>query len=192
MTDIRCGLVLVMAALMAGCATPPATRFYTLLPPANATAMPPVGEAAFELLPVRVPSQVDVPQLVVRRSNGEFGVLETHQWVAPLPDELRLALSAALVAALDQQDLYRLARPEALPVTRVQVELRRFEARPGAGVDLQALWSVRPAEGEALSCAGGARATAAGEGIGGLVEGYQQALQTLAVAIAASVRNARC
>jgi len=40
MTDIRCGLVLVMAALMAGCATPPATRFYTLLPPANATAMP--------------------------------------------------------------------------------------------------------------------------------------------------------
>lgn len=188
------GLALLLASLsLAACASPASTRFYTLLPATAELQTPQVGARAFELMPVRVPSQVDVPQLLVRRSDGELGVLETHQWVSPLPEELRLALSAGLTAALGQQDLYGIARPDDLPVQRIQIELRRFEVRPGAAAQLQALWAVRPAgEGDPLSCAGGFQAAVSDTGVAGLVAAYQAALQDLVQAIADSAHSARC
>ena len=81
-----------LALALAGCASAP-LHYYTLVAPpgaAGATAAP--APYPFELLPVSVPAQVDVPQLVVREGGQGMLPLQDQRWIAPLGDEIRGAL----------------------------------------------------------------------------------------------------
>lgn len=182
-----------MAALMMSACAPSTSRFYTLMPPSQAKVAVPVGAAAFELRAVRVPGQVDLPQLVVREGVGEVRVAETHQWVAPLHDEVRSALSALLAARLGQADLYRVPQPEGLALTRITVELRRFDSVPGDHVGIDALWAIQP-PGDAVlrTCSGSFRESVSRSGYDALVEAHQRALGRLADAIHAALTTPDC
>ncbi|MES0873408.1 PqiC family protein [Sinimarinibacterium thermocellulolyticum] len=182
----RAAAALLAALMLAACASPAPTRFYTLLAPAGPTAAAPNPAYAIEVLPAEVPGQVDVPQLVVRSGAGELTLVETRLWAAPLRDELRTALSELLRARLGVRDVYRLARADELPVWRIKLVVGRFDTELGVAARIQAGWSIR-GDKATLSCASLA-SEAIGAGFEAAVQGHQRALAHIADEIAAAVR----
>ena len=180
-------LLPLLALALAACASSP-PHYYTLVPPADARAAPADAPFEFELAPVGVPAQVDRPQLVLRTGASDLGVLDGERWIAPLPDELRSALSLDLVDALGAADAS--GQPASgRPRLRVRVDLRRFDSGPGAVVRLDAAWSVRMGAGGPLaSCASAIDEPATSADPAALVAAHQRALARLATQIAAAAR----
>ena len=195
-----------VAMALAGCASAP-MHYYTLMAPAAESAdepMPPAAESAgastaaadqgaaglpFELLPVSVPAQVDVPQLVVREGGQGVAMLEGRRWIAPLGSELRGALSADLARQLHSQDVSGLPGNQQ-PLLRIKLELHRFDSQLGGYALIEAGWSVHvlhAAHGGTLACSSRVR-EAVGPGYDALVQGHQRALAQLAAQIAGAAR----
>lgn len=176
-------------ASLSACATGAGVRYYTLLSPVPA-APAQRGEVLIEVLPVRVPAQVDVQTLVVRQGAGELAPVERAQWIAPLPDEWRNALSAQLQQLLGARDVYGLPQAENAPVQRLRVVLQRFDAWPGHRVDVTALWSLVSADGTRTTCESRVSERVVG-GDAALVQGYQRAVSAIAGEIADVARAQR-
>lgn len=188
--SIRVLPMMLAVGLLAACSSVP-TRFYTLVAPATASAPAPSSAPyQFALLPVRIPEQVDQPQLVIRQSETQVAVLEGEQWSGPLGDQIHTALSADLVRRLGTRDIYGLPQGKDQAVYRIKLDVRRFESMPGAYALIAAAWSVRGKGGsQALSCTTTVRQPVTGVDYAALVQGYQRALATLATAVAGSVRS---
>jgi len=175
-------LAAALALGLAACASQPA-HYYTLVPPAQAGQSGPAAPYQFELLPVGIPAQVDQPQLVIRQGGQGAVPLGGERWIAPLADEVRGALSADLAQALRAQDATGLPGG-GKPRLRIKVDLRRFDSAPGDYALIDAAWSVRQLQGEAmLACTSQVREPV-GPGYDALVEGHQRALAALAEQIA--------
>jgi len=175
-------LAAMLALGLAGCASQPA-HYYTLIAPAQAAQPASAASFQFELLPVGIPAQADQPQLVIRQGGQGAVPLGGERWIAPLADEVRGALSADLAQALHAQDATGLPSGGA-PRLRIKVDLRRFDSAPGEYALVDAAWSVRQLQGDAmLACTSQVR-EAVGPGYDALVEGHQHALAALAAQIA--------
>ena len=143
-------------ALLA-CGTEPITRFHSLLPaPAvRATVTAPVAVTPlWELLPLKVPAQLENPQWVVRLADDTIALLEHDRWIAPLAEEMRAAVALRLTAAVPPPT------SAVVPVIvvdkpwRVLIEVERFDAALGRAVHLEASWLLQPgdAKAPALRC----------------------------------------
>lgn len=171
--------VALLALVAVACSSVPPVRYYTLVPPAGDTAAATTGGFQFELLPVGVPAQVDQPQLVVRQGAQGIAVLQGQRWIAPLGDEVRGALAAALTHDFHAQDVTGLPS-QGKSTVRIKVDVRRFDSVPGSAAYVDAAWSVRPLKGgEPLACTSRI-SQPVGEGYDALVQGHQQALAQLA------------
>ncbi|MGN2246368.1 membrane integrity-associated transporter subunit PqiC [Frateuria sp. GZRR35] len=176
-------LAAALALGLAACASEPA-RYYTLLAPAPAEAgMTPPASFNFELMPVGIPAQVDQPQLVIRQGGQGVAPLSGQRWIAPLADEVRAALSADLAQALHAQDATGLPSG-GKPRLRIKVDLRRFDSAPGDYALVDAAWSVRQLQGDAMLACTSQFREPVGAGYDALVEGHQRALARLAGEIA--------
>ena len=176
-----------LGLLACGTTSTPA-RFHSLLRPVAATA--PAARVApalrVEVLPVTLPAQVDVPQIVVRLPDDSLTALEHERWIAPLADEIRAALSLRIDAALADAPA---VTPAAVP-WRVQVEVQRFDSTLAGAASLQALWSLQPSGGgTVLRCLVSDREAVA-LGPVALVDGHRAVLERLGDAIARAVRAA--
>ena len=177
---------LLAAAALAGCAQPTPTRFYTLMPDWQGGAPTPRAAAApaWTLDALRVPVQVDRPQMVLLTGDGTLSVVERERWIAPLGDELRAAL---------EQDLQRALGPPAGGGEEgwaIDVEVQRFESALGAEARLEARWTLRPmrAASDGPVCRLRVARPAPGD-VPALATAHRAALARLADAIAASVRS---
>lgn len=93
---------------LSGCASP-APHYYTLITPAeNAPSAIPPAAFVLRVQPVTVPEQLNQPQLVIRKSDGELMISDSALWAAPLPEEIRSALSAQLERSLNTTDIREL------------------------------------------------------------------------------------
>jgi uncharacterized lipoprotein YmbA len=180
------------AAGLAACSSP-VTRYYTLTPtsqPAGAAVAP--ANFDFELLTVRMPVQVDQPQLVVRQDQGQLAILDNERWSAPLADEFHDALAGQLERQLGVRDLAGLPKNTGKPVVSLQVDVRRFDLVPGQYALVDAVWSLgRRAEGEkraTLTCSSVVKENAGVE-LTSLVLAHQKAVGELAQRIAATARR---
>jgi uncharacterized lipoprotein YmbA len=181
--------VLGLVAGLCGCAsTSEPARFHTLLPAAgdraatSTRAAPPVR---VEVLPVTLPVQVDVAQIVVRLPDDSMRALEHERWIAPLADEIRAALALRIDAALSD-----LAATSVDAPWRVTLDVQRFDSTLGGAAGLQALWSLQPSgNGTALRCQVNDREAVAA-GPAALVSGHRAMLQRLGDAIARALRTA--
>lgn len=140
--------ILCMAALglLTACAST-SIRYYSLtpaLPPSHATSSPSAApDFAIRLSAVRVPGQVDRPQLVVRNdSSTAVTVLNQSLWAAPLVDEIRAALAQELTRVLAVPDVSLMVAPAGLPVWTIAVQVHRFEFMAGAWTVLDASWTL--------------------------------------------------
>ncbi|MES2742493.1 MAG: PqiC family protein [Pseudomonadota bacterium] len=186
--------VLVLCAALAGCATPPPDRFYTLNGGAHAApdaAGVPVSGAAplyIEMLAVSVPEQVSRNQLVVTSAAGRIELLEQERWVGPLAGEIGRALSTAVSNRLGAIDVYHTPYPEKASVYRISTSVQRFESVLGQYALIDAVWSVRQlTSGKVLTCRTVANEPVSG-GYDALVAGHRRAVARLADAMSKTVR----
>lgn len=173
--------VATLAVVLGACGSAPPTHYYTLVPPADshATAGTAASPFQFELLPVTIPAQVDLPQMVVRQGGQGIAMVQGERWIAPLGDEVRGALSADLTRDFHAQDVTGLPSQGATSV-RIKLDVRRFDSVPGNSATIDAAWSVRPLKGgDALACTSRISQTV-GDGYDALVQGHQQAIEELA------------
>jgi uncharacterized protein len=180
-------LALALMALLTACSHQP-LRFYTLVSPAVAEGTTAEAGPLFDLLPVAVPAQVDVPQLRVRRGAAELCLLEGHHWAAPLPEEIRAALARRLGERYHARDLRRQPGPIDAEVAQIRVDVQRFEVQPEGRLQVEALWTVLRG-GTALRCH--SRLTrVTGPAPEAWVLGYQSALAEMADGIGAVLTGA--
>lgn len=184
--------LLAAVALLAGCASAPPPRYYTLVSPPTASPVTADAGYAIDLLPVRVPAEVDVRPLVLRAGDGELQLQDEHQWAAPLADQIREALSQRLSAKLGVTDVAGLAAADDAPRVRIQVVVTRFESVFGDYAALAMRWSLRalPGHAEPLACSA-VVVRPVQRGYAALVQGQQRALAAMADKIAVSVRRLR-
>lgn len=175
---------LALAAILAGCATAPQSQYYTLLAPAERVSIQD-GQAPFaiDVSAVQVPQQVDRPQIVLtHKDSAQVTLLNDSQWVAPLADEIRNALSRSLSAKLGALEIDSRVAPKDLPLWRLSVTVDRFESVYGDHARLESTWRQVPqngAKGVTAVCSV-AIEIPVGQGVAGLVAGHQRALDELA------------
>ena len=184
---------LALAAALAGCASP-GSRFYTLSPTDDAARAPvasTTGNPAWliALAPVDVPPQVAKAQFVVQNDATQVKVLEQERWASLPGDEIRRALSGDLTQQLGTIDVYGSPHPEGVPVYRVSVQVQRFESWPGSHALIDAVWSVRSLDTQAVMTCRSVLNEPVGDGYDALVVGHRRAVAALSQAIASGVRT---
>lgn len=186
------------ATLLAACASPE-PRLYTLAAgaePAAAAAMAASPAAAqpvwIEVAPVRVPERLNRKQLVVRDGGGDaLTLLEQSRWSAPLPDELRDALSQRLQVVLGAVDVYQQGLSDVQPLYRVTTEVIRMDAELGQRAAATINWTVRRLpDGKMVAGRTQADLPAPG-GAEGVVAAYRQVVNNTAADIAAAMEGLR-
>lgn len=188
-------LVLLATLGLAACSSAP-THYYTLVPTAPEQRQT-VTEPAFqfEMLGVRMPVQVDQPQMVVRQNSGGLMILETERWSAPLADEFHDALAEQLELKLGARNLAGLPKVADKPVVSLQTDVRRFDSLPGQYALTDVVWSLSQ-RGEDrkrrnLTCASVIREPA-GLSLDALVLAHQRNINRLANDIALGVKVWGC
>jgi uncharacterized lipoprotein YmbA len=183
----------LLVSVFSACSSVP-QRFYTLTAPPGTSAPPASVDQhssgaplLIEVLPVVVPAQADVPQIVVRLGSDEVKPVETRRWAAPLADEIRSALSEDLARTLNARDVRGLSTA-AIPTYRIAVRITRFDSSLGAYAAIDASWSVTATtrDTNGLTCSISTREPVV-PGYEALVAGHQRALGTVAQKIAASI-----
>lgn len=181
-------IIVVFASIgLFGC-TSPTPNYYTLQEVLEETVpLPSTADYQFEMLGVRMPAQVDLPQLVVRRDQGRLVILESERWATPLADEFHDALTARLERRLGVRDISGLVKDPKRATLSVRVDIRRFESLPGNYALLDAIWRVNlRAVGQAakvITCSGRFREPA-DIALSSLVLAHQKIIDELATAIA--------
>jgi len=187
MIRMRHVMAALAAATLAACASAP-VHYYTLVPAPDSgqAASPAPANFQFELMPVGVPAQDDVPQLVVRQGGQAVALLNGERWAAPLADEVRGALAVELARRTGAPDISGTAPTQGKPVLRIKVDLRRFDSSPNNYALIDATWTIRELGSQAVLTCSSRINESAGQGYAGLVAGHQQALATLAGQIASA------
>jgi uncharacterized lipoprotein YmbA len=179
-----------LALACCGCASAPVS-YYTLIPQATASNTVTVTTCCIiEIRNMRIPPQVDRPELVIRRSDAQFDVLSNDLWIAPLRDEIRSALLDDIRGKLSQGPPGGEERAEKFLIF---VDISRFESVPAKYALIEAEWRVERAEAPkspAPVCRTRAQVPIAG-GVSGLMQGYRQAIATLASSIAVQLLDAQ-
>ncbi|MDN7875197.1 PqiC family protein [Burkholderia aenigmatica] len=187
------GAVIALTA----CASNP-VHYYTLVAPATATSTSATATTtraaaplAINVLPVGIPAQLDQQQMVVRSGTGTAVILDNERWVAPLGDELRAALSSALVEQLGARNVTGLPRPSNQTVMSIRTQVRRFDAWPGRMAQFEADWVVgvqQDTPGTRMSCSTRLNEAAPG-GYDDMVRVQQRMIEQFAARIASTVRS---
>lgn len=171
---------------LVGCAGPPA-QHYTLSRMESQLAPTPSAERVgpYTLSEISVPAEADNVSLVVRQGDGRLMVLSEDRWTGSLSSQLSTALSQSLTQRLGMPPVQKLVAEAAVTsVTKVQLDVQRFDLLPGQSVALDAVWSVRfPGSKTFLTCYTRLQQSV-GIGVLALVQGQQDNVQALAAQIA--------
>jgi len=143
---VRTLLTTLSGALVAGCGSSPAPRYYALGAPVEAaapTAAPAQDALSVWVAPVTLPESVDRPQLVLRVSTNRVAILDGHRWAEPLGSAVTRAIAANLAARLGARVAAEGQHAATGAQIRVLVDVLRFESSAGESVTVEAQWSVR-------------------------------------------------
>lgn len=185
------GIVGVVGALLAvGCASVPATRFYTLSTPSepsgakDTSRLPQPSMPIFiEVTPVNVPERLARPQLVVRSpGSGEtqLSILEHDRWSSHFNYELRDAFAIGIANRTGAVNRTGGIRAPGQPSYRIAIELSQFDAIVGDKVQARFGWTItRSTDGSIAACYSEI-SEPVGEGIDGVVKGVQRAVSSVA------------
>lgn len=180
----------VAILLLAGCASSPPERFYSLSTGMGAPGARPAAAPAnyfIEVSAVTVPKQVARHQLVVTTGEGRMDLLEQERWTSQPDAEIGQALSQVVSGTLGVVDAFRTATPEGATIYRISTNVQRFESAPGRYALIDAVWSVRKVGGkDTLTCRTVANETV-GSGYDALVAGHRRAVARLGADIATAV-----
>lgn len=183
------------ALLIAGCASSPPTRYYTLsatAPGAAPTPDPSTNAPTVAVGPVSLPALVDRPQIVVSDGGNEVRLDEFNRWASPLQENVARVVADELAALLATPRVTLLAQSGAADAQyRVAIDVRRFVSQPGRSAQFEATWNVRRVRDDASrsgrSAANVAIEEAGRAGYDALAGAHSRALAQLARDIAAAI-----
>ena len=137
-----CAIPCAFIILMAGCASTPAARYYTLSAAPTPAATP--SDLSVVVGPVSVPAVVDRPQVVVTAGPNQVQIEEFARWASPLQNNIARVVAENLVALLGTPHVTLF--PQTLSTDagyRAVIEVQGFESTPGEAATLDAVWTVR-------------------------------------------------
>lgn len=188
---MRLAACLLACSLMASACSvrSPAVDYWTLaaLAPAPAALDPAAPSVAIG--PVTLPRHLDRPQVLVRLDPSRVEPAGQHRWADPLDEGLGRTLAANLGRSLGS------GRVSAYPVQppyevdyRVQVDVQRFDGRPGETVELAARFVILAGrDREVLAVEQVEVGIAAGEDFASFIGAHSAAVAGLATHIDASL-----
>ncbi|AVF37811.1 PqiC family protein [Rahnella sikkimica] len=129
--------------VLTGCASS-APHYYTLTTAAADAVPADVSPAPFvlRLKPVSLAERLNQPQLMVHQRNGELLMSDNALWAAPLPEEIRAALTARLEHSLNTTDIGALTPPADKPVIGIRVAVDQFDVWQGEKATIAATWQL--------------------------------------------------
>ncbi|SFA68816.1 hypothetical protein SAMN04515620_10119 [Collimonas sp. OK607] len=186
--------LILVAAILAGCASPE-PRYYTLAQAAviNTATAPTVirskDPALIEISPVHVPEGLNRTNLLLDMGGGRLRLMELDRWSAPLPDELRDALSQRLQTSLGAVDTYHQGTSAAAPSYRVTAEVVRMNAELGGNADAIINWIVQRLPDRKVTSGRTQVTLPTPGGVGSVVAAYQHIVIDAADDIATAIRE---
>ncbi len=193
--------VAALLLVLAACSSTPSVH-YTLTPPANisnsssgnagssnagsgnpSTAQSPIsttGLKPYALTSVTVPAESDQTAIVVRQEDGRMLVLEFDRWIADLSSHLQSAVSVDMTSQLGMPPVQNLGTASLdKSVTRVQLDVQRFDMVPGRQVSLAAVWRMQFAAPAATLICHAELQEAVESGVSAMVLGQQKNIRQL-------------
>jgi len=187
------GALLAALLVLAACATPIKTRYYTLQGalPATVKATHRASDYRVVIGPVSVPETLDRRQLVLRVAPNRDVISDVERWSEPLKRQIPRVLAADVGQVLAAADVAADAQYDAQDADyRVWIDVLRFESAPGHSVTFEAAWSVRNRAGARLHEARSLFVLpVAAAGTDPLVDAQAQALAAFAGEIAKALRG---
>ena len=144
---LRALLLGAATAWIAGCASSPPARYYTLNPVGNQAAKEPPGQTSnpvsVSIGPVEIPDFLDRPQIVTRDGRNGLKLAEFDRWAGSLGDNIAAVLAENLTLHLgsDRVFVYPRVRAEKADYA-VAIRVLRLDCAPGDQVILKAQWTV--------------------------------------------------
>ena len=140
---VLCPLLIVIG----GCSRTQTAKFYTLNALTDAQsgrqAVASDQDVAVGLGPIRLPEYLDRPQVVTRVSPNEVRFAEYHRWAGPLAGDLSNILAENLSTLLGTDHIALYPWKATTPIDcRVEIDVSRFDGKPGGSVLLQSQWIV--------------------------------------------------
>ena len=138
---VRSVLIGVSLSLLLGwgCASSPASRFYTLSPlsgPVKAKAEQSLSQGpTIGLGPIRFPDYLDRPGIVTRSGGNTIEIAEFDLWAGSLKDDFIRVLAENLSILLETDKMVLYPYIGVVPIDfRIGMNLIRFEGAPGGEV----------------------------------------------------------
>ena len=179
---------LTLTAFVAGCASTPPSRFYTL----NAARGPAATSSRLSIAvgPVSVPAVVDRPQIVVDMGPNQVRMEEFDRWAAPLQNGIARVVADNLVLMLGTPRVALTAQTLGADADyRAGIDVQSFQSTPGEAAIVDAVWTVRRAkDGSTQTGRTTVRETVPDKGYDALVAAHSRALARLSQDIADAVR----
>lgn len=188
---------LAALVLLSACSSAPPIRFYALeatmsheAAPTTRTTRAGQASSTVAVRTVALPAAVDRPQFVVRSGDSRVVLDEYNRWAGSLRDEIARVVAGNLSADLGVPVVTVSSALPAFSDLVVLLDVQRFDAKPGEGVEVDVVWVVRRASDEAPGRSGRSmlREPATGAGYDALVAAYNRALAGVSREIAATVR----
>jgi len=140
------GPMLILAALLAGCASTPPSNFYTLTPiPEASTRNSDLagGGVSLGLGPVVFPQFLDRPQLVTRDGSNRLALNEFNRWGGTVQDDFLRVWGENLAHLLGTSRIYVFPTEARVPLDfRITAEVVNFEGGPGGDAVLKVRWAL--------------------------------------------------
>ena len=209
--------VAALLIALAGCGSTPSVH-YTLTPPANAMAdqTAQTGSQAstsqtiqraieaksvkpYAITRVTVPAESDQTAIVVRQEDGRMLVLEFDRWVGTLSSHLLSAISVDMTSQLGMPPVQNLGTASLdKSVSRIQLDVQRFDMVPGRQVSLSAVWRIQYASPALTLICHAEMHQSVDPGVSSMVLGQQKNIRRLSELMSqtlvsrAAVANTKC
>jgi uncharacterized lipoprotein YmbA len=184
-------LTTIALCFLAGCATSPASKFYTLSAVPLVEQSPNAAQVAIAIDQVTVPDLIDRSQIVTRLDANRVSIDEFARWAEPLKSQIPRVLAADLAQFIPGAIVSTYPQRVDDNAYRVSVDVQGFDASTNGAVTLAVIWSVRaPNRGERMSGRSVVHETTDGPGYDALVKAHSRALASVASDIAAATHSA--
>jgi uncharacterized lipoprotein YmbA len=181
----------IALCFLAGCATSPASKFYTLSAVQVVEQSSNAAPVAIASDPVTVPELVDRSQIVTKLDTNRVSIDEFARWAEPLKSQIPRVLAADLAQFIPGAIVSTYPQRVDDNAYRVSVDVQSFDASTNGAVTVAVIWSVRaPNRRERVSGRSVVHETADGPGYDALVKAHSRALASVASDIAAATHSA--
>jgi hypothetical protein len=186
---ITVAAVFAFTAFVAGCASTPPSRFYTLSAQTAPAATP--SNLSIAVGPVSVPAVVDRPQIVVDVGPNQVRLEEFNRWAAPLQNNIARVVADNLVVMLGTPRVTLSTQTLGADVDyRAAIDVQSFQSTPGEAATLDAVWTVRRTkDGKAETGRTTVREAVLEKGYDALAAAHSRALARLSKDIADAVHS---